>query len=107
MIAGKIVRNVQSSRIEDPTKDDQMTRIVRGLDQELAGWVENLPHNVRYAANDRSNPKMLALCLIAFFVYYSAIINLRLSFQFPAVFSVVLMVLPRPPVHSGFISLVQ
>lgn len=80
VIAGKIVRKVQNSRIDDPTKDDQMTLIVRGLDQELSDWVENLPPTVRYAANDRKNPKMLALCLIAFFVYYSAIINLRWSF---------------------------
>ena len=56
-----------------------MNRTVRALDQELAEWVENLPHNVRYATSDRKNPKMLALCLTAFFVYYSAIINLRTS----------------------------
>jgi len=56
-----------------------MSRTVRALDQELAEWVENLPHNVRYATSDRKDPKMLALCLTAFFVYYSAIINLRTS----------------------------
>lgn len=77
IIAGKIVRKVQSSKIEDPSKDDQMSQTVRALDRELSEWVENLPPNVRNAANDRKNPKMLALCLIAFFVYYSAIINLR------------------------------
>ena len=55
-----------------------MSQTVRALDQELAEWVENLPHNVRHATNDRKNPKMLALCLTAFFVYYSAIINLRM-----------------------------
>lgn len=73
------MRQVQSSKIEDPSKDDQMSRTVRALDQELAEWVENLPHNVRYATSDRKDPKMLALCLTAFFVYYSAIINLRTS----------------------------
>lgn len=55
-----------------------MSQTVRALDQELAEWVDNLPHNVRHATNDRRNPKMLALCLTAFFVYYSAIINLRM-----------------------------
>jgi len=55
-----------------------MNQTVRALDQDLAEWAENLPHNVRHATNDRKNPKMLALCLIAFFVYYSAIINLRM-----------------------------
>ena len=78
VIAGRIVRKVQSSKIEDPSKDDQMSQTVRELDQELAEWAENLPHNVRHATNDRKNPKMLALCLTAFFVYYSAIINLRM-----------------------------
>ena len=73
------MRQVQSSKIEDPSKDDQMSQTVRVLDQELTEWVENLPHSVRYAKNDRKNPKMLALCLTAFFVYYSAIINLRMS----------------------------
>jgi len=77
VIAGKIVRQVQSSKIEDPSRDDQMSQTVRALDRELAEWAENLPHNVRHATNDRKNPKMLALCLTAFFVYYSAIINLR------------------------------
>jgi len=38
------------------------------------------PHNVRHATTaDRKDPKMLALCLTTFFVYYSAIINLRMS----------------------------
>ena len=78
IIAGKIVRQVQSSKIEDPSKDGQMSQTVRELDRELTEWVENLPHSVRHATNDRKNPKMLALCLIAFFVYYSAIINLRM-----------------------------
>lgn len=78
IIAGKIARQVQSSKIEDPSRDDQMSQTVRALDRELAEWAENLPHNVRHAKNDRKNPKMLALCLTAFFVYYSAIINLRM-----------------------------
>ena len=69
---------MQSSKIEDPSKDDQMNQIVHALDRELTEWVENLPHSVRHATNDRKNPKMLALCLTAFFVYYSAIINLRM-----------------------------
>ena len=54
-----------------------MNHTVRGLDQELAEWAENLPDNVRHATDDKKNTKMLALCLTAFFVYYSAIINLR------------------------------
>ena len=54
-----------------------MSQTVRALDQELAEWVENLPRNVRHATNERKNPKMLALCLTAFFMYYSAIITLR------------------------------
>ena len=73
------MRKVQSSKIEDPSKDDQMSQTVHALDRELAEWVESLPDNVRHATNDRKNPKMLALCLTAFFVYYSAIINLRMS----------------------------
>ncbi|KAF9652607.1 hypothetical protein BDM02DRAFT_3088957, partial [Thelephora ganbajun] len=77
IIAGKIARQLQSSKIEDPSKDDQMSQTVRALDRELAEWVENLPHNVRHATNNRKNPKMLALCLTAFFVYHSAIINLH------------------------------
>lgn len=72
------MRQVQSSKIEDPSKDDQMSRTVRALDQELTEWFENLPQNVKHATNDRKNPKMLALCLTAFFMYYSAIINLRM-----------------------------
>ena len=54
-----------------------MSQTVQALDRELSEWVENLPHSVRHATTDRKNPKMLALCLTAFFVYYSAIINLR------------------------------
>ena len=54
-----------------------MSQTVRALDQELVEWTENLPHNVRQATSDKKNPKMLALCLTAFFMYYSAIINLR------------------------------
>jgi hypothetical protein len=54
-----------------------MNQTVRELDQELAEWAGNLPANVKHATGDRKNTKMLALCLTAFFVYYSAIINLR------------------------------
>lgn len=78
IIAGKIVRQVQSSKIEDPSKDDQMNQTVCELDRELAEWSENLPDSVRHAANDKKSTKMLALCLTASFVYYSAIINLRM-----------------------------
>ena len=80
------MRQVQSSKIEDPSKDDQMSQTVRVLDQELVEWAENLPHDVRQATSDKKNPKMLALCLTAFFMYYSAIINLRMCippFSFP------------------------
>ena len=101
-IAGKIVRQVQSSKIEDPSKDDQMSQTVHALDLELAEWVENLPHNVRYATNDRKNPKMLALCLIAFFVYYSAIINLRTCTPpfLSSGFADALDVICRSPIYS-------
>lgn len=71
------MRQVQSSKIDDPSKEDHVNQTVRELDRELAEWAENLPDNVRHATNDRKNTKMLALCLTAFFVYYSAIINLR------------------------------
>lgn len=54
-----------------------MNQTVRELDQELAEWAGSLPANVRHATEDRKNTKMLASCLTAFFVYYSAIINLR------------------------------
>lgn len=55
-----------------------MSQTVRALDRELEDWVGNLPENVRHAAGDKKNSKMLALCLIAFFMYYSAIIDLRM-----------------------------
>ena len=55
-----------------------MNQTVRELDQELVEWVQNLPDVVKQAASDKKNTKMLALCLTAFFVYYSAIINLRM-----------------------------
>jgi hypothetical protein len=55
-----------------------MSQTVRALDRELEDWVRNLPENVRHATNDKKNSKMLALCLIAFFMYYSAIIDLRM-----------------------------
>ena len=51
-----------------------MNQTVSELDRELTEWAENLPDNIKHARDDR---KMLALCLTAFFVYYSAIINLR------------------------------
>lgn len=77
IIAGKVARQVQPSKIEDPLKDDQMNKTVRELDRELSEWAESLPPSVRHATSDRRNTKMLAVCLTAFFVYYSAIINLR------------------------------
>ncbi|KAK0208870.1 hypothetical protein DFS33DRAFT_480441 [Desarmillaria ectypa] len=43
----------------------------------LKDWVESLPPNIKYAADDAGNPKIHTLCLIAFFVYYSATINLH------------------------------
>jgi hypothetical protein len=71
------VRQVQSFKIEDPSKDDQTNQTVRELDRELTEWAETLPDTVRQTTNDKKNAKMLALCLTGFFVYYSAIINLR------------------------------
>jgi hypothetical protein len=85
---------VQSSKIEDPSKDDQMSQTVRALDQELVEWAENLPHNVRQATSDKRNPKMLPLCLTAFFMYYSAIINLRMWIP-PSPFRIVFWFRPR------------
>ncbi|KAJ3867693.1 fungal-specific transcription factor domain-containing protein [Lentinula novae-zelandiae] len=77
VIAGKIMRFVQSAKVED-AKSEKMHESVMDLDSELDNWQHNLPPEVKYAANDTSNPKMFTLCLIAHFVYNSAKINLRI-----------------------------
>ncbi|SJL06316.1 uncharacterized protein ARMOST_09652 [Armillaria ostoyae] len=46
----------------------------------LEDWVECLPPKVKYTANDAGSLKMLTLCLITFFEYYSATINLHRPF---------------------------
>ncbi|KIK65651.1 hypothetical protein GYMLUDRAFT_364676 [Collybiopsis luxurians FD-317 M1] len=79
VIAGKIMRFAQSSHIED-AKSERTKKTIRDLDSELYNWIHRLPPEVRFAANNSTNSKMLALCLIAFFVYYSAIINLHRPF---------------------------
>lgn len=70
------MRFTQSAHVED-ARSEKTNRAIADLDSQLASWIHHLPTEVRFAANDPDNPKMLALCLIAFFVYYSAIINLR------------------------------
>jgi hypothetical protein len=63
-------------KLED-TENEQTRKTVMDLDSELANWINHLPSDVRSAVNDTANPQMPALCRIAFFVYYSTIINLR------------------------------
>ncbi|KAJ3892788.1 fungal-specific transcription factor domain-containing protein [Lentinula edodes] len=77
VIAGKIMRFVQSAKVED-AKSEKMHESVMDLDSELDNWQHDLPPEVKYAANDTSNPKMFTLCLIAHFVYNSAKINLQM-----------------------------
>ncbi|KAJ3936890.1 MAG: fungal-specific transcription factor domain-containing protein [Lentinula lateritia] len=79
VIAGKIMRFVQSAKVED-ARSEKMHESVMDLDSELDNWQHNLPPEVKYAANDTSNPKMFTLCLIAHFVYNSAKINLHRPF---------------------------
>lgn len=75
------MRFVQSAKVED-ARSEKMHESVMDLDSELDNWQHNLPPEVKYAANDTSNPKMFTLCLIAHFVYNSAKINLREYFLF-------------------------
>ncbi|KAJ4465781.1 fungal-specific transcription factor domain-containing protein [Lentinula edodes] len=77
VIAGKILRFVQSAKVED-AKSEKMHESVMDPDSELDNY--NLPPEVKYAANDTSNPKMFTLCLIAHFVYNSAKVNLHRPF---------------------------
>ncbi|THV05382.1 hypothetical protein K435DRAFT_961147 [Dendrothele bispora CBS 962.96] len=79
VIAGRIMRFVQSKHIDDP-RSEAARKTRAALDADLAHWINNLPPYIRFSANDTSNPKLLSLCLIAFFVYYSAIINLHRPF---------------------------
>lgn len=83
MVAGKIVQSAHSLQLLkeiDETKV-QVPLLIQRLDSTLEEWVESLPENVKYAANRTDNSRMLTLCLIAFFVYYSATINLRELFS--------------------------
>ncbi|KAF9040392.1 hypothetical protein BDZ89DRAFT_1090289 [Hymenopellis radicata] len=81
IVAGKIVRSAHSLKLlkEINETEAQVPTVIHHLDIMLEDWVESLPPNVKYAANNSENPKMMTLCLIAFFVYYSATINLRTS----------------------------
>ncbi|KAK0466401.1 uncharacterized protein EV420DRAFT_1617658 [Desarmillaria tabescens] len=82
VVAGKIVRSAHSLQLlreMDGTKA-QIPQVIHHLDVMLEDWIESLPPNVKYAANEAGNPKMLTLCLIAFFVYYSATINFHRPF---------------------------
>ncbi|KAK7471016.1 hypothetical protein VKT23_002429 [Stygiomarasmius scandens] len=79
VIAGRIMRFVQSKHIDDP-KSETTRKTVAALDADLAGWINGLPPCIRFSANDTNNPQMLSLCLIAFFVYYSSIIFLHRPF---------------------------
>ncbi|KAG7450114.1 uncharacterized protein BT62DRAFT_927430 [Guyanagaster necrorhizus] len=85
VVAGKIVRSAHSLQLlRDMRKTKaQIPQVIQHLDVMLEDWVESLPSNVKYAANDAGNPKILTLCLIAFFVYYSATINLRECMDLP------------------------
>ncbi|KAJ3734458.1 fungal-specific transcription factor domain-containing protein [Lentinula guzmanii] len=79
VIAGEIMRFVQSVKVED-AKSEKLHGNVMELDSKLDNWQRNLPPEVKYAANDTSNPQMFSLCLIAHFVYNSAKINLHRPF---------------------------
>ncbi|KAJ3723399.1 fungal-specific transcription factor domain-containing protein [Lentinula raphanica] len=79
VIAGKIMRFVQSVKVED-AKSERLLSIVMDLDSRLDAWQRDLPPEVKFAANDSSNPQMFTLCLIAHFVYNSAKINLHRPF---------------------------
>ncbi|KAK0498377.1 hypothetical protein EDD18DRAFT_1351062 [Armillaria luteobubalina] len=79
IIAGKVMRFVHSLQINDP-QSEQTRKTVAAIDAELEHWLNHLPPTVRFAANNRQNPKMLTLCLITFFVYYSAVIDLHRPF---------------------------
>ncbi|KAE9404478.1 hypothetical protein BT96DRAFT_813532, partial [Gymnopus androsaceus JB14] len=78
-IAGKIMRFTQSAHVEE-ARNEKTNKTIADLDSQLANWVHQLPSEVKYAANDPNDPQMFALCTIAFFVYYSAIINLHRPF---------------------------
>lgn len=68
--------------MDDPKSNSQSTelpKLLASLDVLLKTWVESLPDRVRFAANSDDTPEMVALCLLAFLVYYSAVINLCLS----------------------------
>lgn len=83
IVAGKIVRSAHSLQLhkdlDETVTETRAPSVIHHLDAMLDEWVESLPQNVKFAANNADNPKMLTLCLIAFFVYYSATINLRMS----------------------------
>lgn len=86
VVAGKIVRTAHSLKLlaEIDATGRQVPELLQSLDGLLEDWVESLPHNIKFAANNVNDPKMLTLCLIAFFMYYSATINLReLRSMFP------------------------
>ncbi|KAM0751794.1 hypothetical protein T439DRAFT_379882 [Meredithblackwellia eburnea MCA 4105] len=87
IVAGKIVRSAQSLSMlrnmdERGANSDssEIQSTIASLDRLLEDWVESLPDRVRYAANSDDHPEMVALCLLAYLVYYSAVINLHRPF---------------------------
>ncbi|KAF8922155.1 fungal-specific transcription factor domain-containing protein [Mucidula mucida] len=70
IVAGKIVRSAHSLKLLKEINETgaQVPTVIHHLDIMLEDWVESLP------------PNMMTLCLIAFFVYYSATINLHRPF---------------------------
>ncbi|EIM91702.1 uncharacterized protein STEHIDRAFT_106439 [Stereum hirsutum FP-91666 SS1] len=82
VVAGKIVRTAHSLKLlaEIDATGRQVPELLQSLDGLLEDWVESLPPNIKFAANNVDDPKMLTLCLIAFFMYYSATINLHRPF---------------------------
>ena len=85
VVAGKIVRSAHSlsllRKMDEPVHNsDQKTLpdLLQSLDVLLEGWVESLPNRVRFAATSADEvPEMVSLCLLAYLVYYSCVINLR------------------------------
>ena len=59
------------------SKDADEAILFNKIVTSLNAWKEALPPQVRIDVNDVANSKMMVLCLIAYFVYYSAMINLR------------------------------
>jgi len=85
VIAGRIMRFVSSSRVDDP-KSPRAKEELEDLDSQLRKWLDQLPADIRQAPGNAQNrdPPMVSLSLITYFVYYSCVINLRAYFLGPA-----------------------